>query len=512
MAAGTSIAAADQEGVMTKFTPPGIGELASRFFVLGCTCFGGPSVHLAVFQQMFVGKWFSAALFAELMAFAHVLPGPTSTQVAFLIGLAVISGEMQTQPAQLKPGGAAAGTGPNSSILRTALLASPGGGGPNNTSGSKTYPWYYPGLVSGGLFILPGFALMSLLGYFTVTYQQTLEKSEFVGCVLIGLAAVGWGMVAAAARGMVAGTCGASNWKLLVCAGSCVVTLLVYPTSYVDYAFPFLILLGGCCALVASSAETQGTSGEKVADPVNTGGNAPPGEGPTATAVLLQNSLALLLLLGWVTVLLLCIFGQPMFSQSVFAQFYTTGALVFGGGPVVLPLLDKKLVSTGRITTPEFLAGLSLGQAIPGPMFNLGTYLGALSLPANPFVGAVQGCLGLFSPGVVLIFGLFPFWKALRQRSQIYQRMLPGMNAAATGLIAASLFVLYRQLQQQRPPSLAASVYLVPAIAICGVALVKVASVPEPLAIIAGGVLTGVYSYAVAGTAGDVFTLFEFSP
>eukprot|EP00392_Amoebophrya_sp_AT5.2_P007911 g7930.t1 len=141
----------------------------------------------------------------------------------------------------------------------------------------------------------------------------------------------------------------------------------------------------------------------------------------SATAVLLQNSLAVLLLLLWLLLLLLCIF-LPAFSASVFAEFYTTGALVFGGGPVVLPLLDKKLVSTNRITPQEFLAGLSLGQAIPGPMFNLGTYLGALCLPGgNVWAGAVFGCLGLFSPGVLLIFGFYPFWKVLREKSDAYQ-------------------------------------------------------------------------------------------
>eukprot|EP00392_Amoebophrya_sp_AT5.2_P007910 g7929.t1 len=242
-------------------SPPSLATLAWRFLVLGATCFGGPSVHLAVFQQMFVGKWFTAPLFAELMAFAHVLPGPTSTQVAFLIGLIVLDRDSSSTTATAggdvtKPAGAGGTVENNTSMLRAALLpsttATPG------TKGNRVYPWYLPGLVSGCLFILPGFVLMSLLGYLTVEYQQLLSTSTTVGCVLIGLASVGWGMVATAAKGMIQGTCGTTSWKLLVCGGSCVLTLLFYPTSWIDYLFPALILAGGLVALAVGERQSVG--------------------------------------------------------------------------------------------------------------------------------------------------------------------------------------------------------------------------------------------------------------
>lgn len=242
-------------------SPPSLATLAWRFLVLGATCFGGPSVHLAVFQQMFVGKWFTAPLFAELMAFAHVLPGPTSTQVAFLIGLVVLdqdNSSSTTAEGVTKPAVAGGTTVENNtSMLRAALLptsttASPG------TKGNRVYPWYLSGLVSGCLFILPGFVLMSLLGYLTVEYQSLLSTSTTVGCVLIGLASVGWGMVGSSAKGMIQGTCGTTTWKLLVCGGSCVLTLLFYPTSWIDYLFPVLILAGGLVALAVGERQSVG--------------------------------------------------------------------------------------------------------------------------------------------------------------------------------------------------------------------------------------------------------------
>ncbi|CAD7973990.1 unnamed protein product [Amoebophrya sp. A25] len=517
---------------------PTISELAKQFSILGTTCFGGPSVHLGVFQQMFVGKWFSAALFAELMAFAHVLPGPTSTQVAFLIGLVVLKQGRQDFIAENGRTNAIKG----SSTLTTSLL---GGGdrAPSPSSGTSSWPWFVPGLVSGGCFILPGFLFMCLLGYLTNMAQSApsgADQSHIAACCLIGLASVGWGMVGSAAKGMIGGTCAGSPWKLTVCGGSCVVTLLLYPTPYVDYVFPLVILTGGVVAVLkgGAAAATKAPSADEEnqqADAKN--GSCTERTTSSTTRLVRENPFAVCVLILWTACLGYSLsFApsdneastasknertlveaqqehlQPQLQQedgrlfTVFPAFYTTGALVFGGGPVVLPLLDKKLVDTGRITSSEFLAGLSLGQGIPGPMFNLGTFLGALCLPQNPFLGAVQGCLGIFLPGVLLIFGLFPFWSALREKSTLYQSALPGMNSAATGLIGASVFVLYHQLTDQvavlhggddAKPSLSLGAYIVPAVAIIGALMTDVLKISQPLAIIGGGVFT-----AILGGAG----------
>jgi chromate transporter len=124
---------------------------------------------------------------------------------------------------------------------------------------------------------------------------------------------------------------------------------------------------------------------------------------------------------------------------SVAGSFYQAGALVFGGGHVVLPLLEDSVVSTGWLTSEAFLAGYGASQAIPGPMFAFSAYLGALlSQDAVLYMAAVA--LGfMFLPGFLLILGVLPFWQSVSKKPAI-TRAIAGINAGVVGLLVAALY------------------------------------------------------------------------
>lgn len=131
--------------------------------------------------------------------------------------------------------------------------------------------------------------------------------------------------------------------------------------------------------------------------------------------------------------------GLPPLGQ-VARAFYRTGALVFGGGHVVLPLLKQAVVDPGWVTNDTFLAGYGAAQAVPGPMFTLSAFLGErLQGGYGGMLGAVVSLLAIFLPGLLMVSGSLPFWRALAARDQA-ARMLAGVNAAVVGLLAAALY------------------------------------------------------------------------
>jgi chromate transporter len=129
--------------------------------------------------------------------------------------------------------------------------------------------------------------------------------------------------------------------------------------------------------------------------------------------------------------------GQPI---ALFEAFYRSGALVFGGGHVVLPLLDATVVRPGWVTESQFLAGYGAAQAVPGPLFTFSAYLGAVAAPSpNGVAGATIALVGIFLPSFLLVFGALPFWDWLRA-SIGFRRALNGINAAVVGLLLAALY------------------------------------------------------------------------
>lgn len=121
---------------------------------------------------------------------------------------------------------------------------------------------------------------------------------------------------------------------------------------------------------------------------------------------------------------------------SLFDRFYRSGSLVFGGGHVVLPLLEREIVPTGWVSNEDFLAGYGAAQAVPGPLFTFASYLGFV---AKGISGAVVATLAIFLPAFLLIVGALPFWNSVRKNPRV-QGALIGINAAVVGILLAALY------------------------------------------------------------------------
>lgn len=125
---------------------------------------------------------------------------------------------------------------------------------------------------------------------------------------------------------------------------------------------------------------------------------------------------------------------------AAFDAFYRSGALVFGGGHVVLPLLQAEVVTPGWVSNEAFLAGYGLAQAVPGPLFTFAAYLGAvMNTPPNGIWGASIALVALLLPGMLLVYGMLPFWDSFRTRSSA-QAAMRGTNAAVVGILGAALY------------------------------------------------------------------------
>ena len=141
------------------------------------------------------------------------------------------------------------------------------------------------------------------------------------------------------------------------------------------------------------------------------------------------------------------LFGLPLLAAAVPAQpiklldsFYRSGSLVFGGGHVVLPLLQAEVVPSGWVSNDAFLAGYGAAQAVPGPLFTFAAYLGTVMGPApNGVIGGLLCLAAIFLPSFLLLIGALPFWDSLR-RHPVVQSALPGVNAAVVGLLLAALY------------------------------------------------------------------------
>lgn len=160
-------------------------------------------------------------------------------------------------------------------------------------------------------------------------------------------------------------------------------------------------------------------------------------EQPTQSTFTFSKRLGALCLTLFVVLLI----ALPLIAQftantwlSLIEKFYTAGAFVFGGGHVVLPLLETQFVATGMVSTADFLAGYGVTQAVPGPLFTFAAYLGTLTHGAT---GGIVATLAIFLPAFLLIVGALPFWQLLSANPQLRGAVI-GMNAAVVGILAAT--------------------------------------------------------------------------
>lgn len=167
------------------------------------------------------------------------------------------------------------------------------------------------------------------------------------------------------------------------------------------------------------------------------------GDAPAATdgfALKLSRRFGAGCLVAFSALLALTFVALPAGPLALFGAFYRAGALVFGGGHVVLPLLREAVVVPGWVSDSAFLAGYGAAQAVPGPLFTFAGFLGAVaSVPPGGVAGAAVALLAIFIPGLLALLGTLPFWHALRARPAA-QAAMRGTNAAVVGLLGAALY------------------------------------------------------------------------
>ena len=140
------------------------------------------------------------------------------------------------------------------------------------------------------------------------------------------------------------------------------------------------------------------------------------------------------------TVVLRSVIQNPSPELRLFNNFFIAGSILFGGGPVVVPLLQG--YTSQIVSTQDFLIGFSILQAFPGPNFNFAVYLGTLSIPSNPVLGGFLGFVAIFSPGLLLKFALLPIYSKIKHNPRIRATLI-GLNCAAIGLIWGSVYRLW---------------------------------------------------------------------
>ena len=190
--------------------------------------------------------------------------------------------------------------------------------------------------------------------------------------------------------------------------------------------------------------------------------------------------------LAALTLFFVLLLGLPILQSieatpgvALFDAFYRSGALVFGGGHVVLPLLREAFVGPGWISDDTFLAGYGAAQAVPGPLFTFAAYLGAVVKPSpHGVAGAALGLIGIFLPGILILLGALPFWETFRKRAGA-QAVMRGINAAVVGLLGAALYNPVWTSSVKTPGDFG--------VALVGFVLLTVWRAPPLLVVIVGG-------------------------
>ena len=271
---------------------------------------------------------------------------------------------------------------------------------------------YQRGGIAGALAAFIGFTLPSSLLMFGFAMGLTL-LSDSASAVIHGLKLTACIIVADAVLTMFRNLCPDIPRRSIALAA--LIAVLLFNAIWLYMGIITLAALAGWW-LCSQSATTN-----------NVALRAP---GPVAGVCLLSVFLLLFLSLPFVT-------GTQPGPLSVFYAFYQPGALVFGGGHVVLPMLQSTVVDNGWISADAFFAGYGLVQGVPGPLFTLSTYLGALiPTSVSPALMALLATAGLFLPGFLLVMGGLPFWSRLVARAGA-ANALAGANASVVGILAA---------------------------------------------------------------------------
>lgn len=267
--------------------------------------------------------------------------------------------------------------------------------------------------VLGGVVSFIGFTLPSIIAL--VIFALALQSFDIANAGWInGLKIVAVAVVAHAILGM--GKALIPDRNRATIALLTIVGILVYPTAFIQVLF---ILLAGLAGLwLYRDTEIKDVP---------------------SINVPISHRLGTICLSIFFGLLILLPILRGIFSfhwLAVFDSFYRAGSLVFGGGHVVLPLLEREVVPVGWVSAETFIAGYGAVQAVPGPLFTFASYLGAIM---DGWVGALVATIAIFLPAFLLIIGALPFWNTLRQYKKV-QGALFGVNAAVVGILVAALY------------------------------------------------------------------------
>lgn len=274
----------------------------------------------------------------------------------------------------------------------------------------------------GGLAAWLGFTLPSALLMIAFAAGMGSIEGWFGSGWLHGLKLAAIAVVAVALLGMRKGLC--PRWPEMLLAVVALIVLSMLPIIWIQ---PLVILVGGLLGVMAFHKEEAALMAGESVDEAN------PVAGVAAMRGLVIASLLMLVMI--VAPLLL---GGGKDAQAT-GGLLRAGALVFGGGHVVLPLLESSSVDTGLLAKDTFLAGYGAAQAVPGPLFTFAGFLGAsMELFGNAWLGGAVGIIVIFLPGMVLLAGGLPVWDRLKHFAWA-RAGVRGANATVVGLLAAAL-------------------------------------------------------------------------
>lgn len=264
------------------------------------------------------------------------------------------------------------------------------------------------GFAAWAGFTLPSVVALALFAFVLQGYDLAnagwIHGLKIVAAAIVAHAIVGMGQKLTPDRD-----------RVTIAAAAATITLL-WPEAYVQV---FLILVSGMLGLrlYRGSKETAGHH--------------------------IQISIRKGVAVGCLALFFVLLVTLPLLRQAadiewiaLFDSFYRSGSLVFGGGHVVLPLLEREVVPTGWVSQEHFLAGYSAAQAVPGPLFTFAGYLGAMS---GGMTGVAAATIAIFLPSFLLVVGVLPFWSELRSNPNV-QGALVGINAAVVGILLAALY------------------------------------------------------------------------
>ena len=389
--------------------PRGRNRLAEVFVValrLGLTSFGGPIAHVGYFRQEYVARreWIDERTFAGLVALCHFLPGPTSSQLGFAIG-----------------------------ILRAGI---PGG------------------IAAFAGFTMPSAVIMATLGFGLDSFGDFIDTG-----LIDGLKAVAAAVLVVTLLGMTKQL--APDWLRASVACASFFASLILPQPF------------GIVAIFATAAVFGMLTMRQPEDRVPN----------IARQVKVSNKAATVGLIAFIMLVVGGLIAAAVTQSQMLdylAGYVRSGVLVFGGGHVVLGLLNDVAVPQGWVSQQEFLAGYGAAQALPGPLFTFAAYLGAVAdAPLSGWIGAATALAAIFVPSLLLVVVLLPRWHRVSSNARAASALM-GINASVVGFLAAAMYE-HVWLEGLRSISDAA-------IAVVAFALLAVVGLPPWLVVILGGV------------------------